>query len=127
MSQLLQVACRSGALLAVDGITPPTHYHNGIPYDGDSVAVSFSFPITHYHQGLPFNSLGRIAAIAGPTDSIQSGPIPIAANGRVTSSLDNTPSSYNGGVPYGLDGGLVIGGLPPPLTAFTDGFSDAFF
>ena len=108
MSQLLQAACRSGALNVLDGATPPTHYHNGIPYDGAAVAVSFAFAITHYHQGLPFNSLGRIAVLTGPPDSIQAGPIPIKTNGRVSGSLDLTPSSYNGGVPYGADGGLVF-------------------
>ena len=108
MSQLLQVGCRSGVLKVIEGIAPPTHFHNGIPYEGDAVAVSFSLPITHYHQGLPFNSLGRIAALTGPPDSIQSGPIPIKTTGRVSGSLDLTPSNYNGGVPYGADGGLVF-------------------
>ena len=128
MSQLLQVATRTGVLLAVEGSAPPTHYDQGIPYDGEFVAVSYSFAISHYHQGLPFNNVGRIAAFVGPPASIQSGPIPLSSTGRLAASLDAEISNYNGGVPYGSDGGLFVNdALPPPLTAFTDGFSDGFF
>ena len=127
MSQLLQVACRGGFLNVVEGVGPPTHYDQGIPYDGDGVAVSVSFAIDHWHQGLPFNVDGRLAVTLGPPQSIEAGPIPInLANNRVTSSTESVPSNFNGGVPYGLDGGLVTGAFII-ASAFDLGFSNGFF
>ena len=54
MSQLLQVATRSGTLPTVDGAAAPAYNDQGIPYDATGVAVATVGAIAYWHQGLPF-------------------------------------------------------------------------
>ena len=78
MSQLLQVATRTGLLPAVVGTLAPLYFDQGIPYDAGGIAVDTSSAVDHWHQGLPFTATGRIRASVSNPDSFGSGAAPFA-------------------------------------------------
>jgi hypothetical protein len=99
MSQLLQVATRSGTIPVAAAAT--THVDQGIPYTSTgAVAYENLGAIDHYHQGLPFTAGNRLAAaLNGAVDSIQPGGIPITVDGLIclgTGVVDH----YSAGIPY---------------------------
>ncbi len=99
MSQLLQVATRSG-VITIEALNPAT-FDQGIPYTASgAVAYENLGGIDHHHQGLPFTAASRLAGVLnGVVDSIQPGGIPITVNGHIvfgTGAIDH----YSAGIPY---------------------------
>jgi hypothetical protein len=77
VSQLLQIALRKGPLASANGTLAPALITQGIPFDGDSLAIDLASAIDHYHQGLPFTAQGRLACAVGAPDSFGSGAKPL--------------------------------------------------
>lgn len=100
MSQLLQVAARSGKIDG-DPFGAITHYNGGIPYTAIGyVALSIEQTIDHYHQGLPFDADGRLAIhYVNPVNYFGSGAAPFTETNWLN-VVDGTTTHYNGGVPY---------------------------
>lgn len=114
MSQLLQVATRSGALPTVDGVAAPDHFDQGIPYDTTGVAVDSVSAIDHHHQGLPFTAAGRLAVEQAAPVRYGSGATPFTASGRI--AMDTSPvDHFSAGIPYNAAGGIAVTGLAPFL------------
>ena len=114
MSQLLQLATRSGDLATVDGVAAPEYVSQGLPFDATGLAVDTASPIAAYHQGLPFTENGRLAVTqdAGSKD-FGSGGAPFV-NGRL--SMDTAPvARVQAGAPYTSASALGGTGLAPFL------------
>ena len=109
MSQLLQVATRSGALAQTVGTLAPAHYANGLPFDADgSLAVDTASAIDHYQLGLPFTAAGRLCVAAAAVDHFGSGGAPFTATGRLA---QGTPTDhYSAGIPYTATGQVSTAG-----------------
>jgi hypothetical protein len=100
VSQLLQVAGRSGT---ISGISTGsiTHHNGGIPYVASgAVAIAIDGTIAHYHQGLPFDANGRLVVnYVNPVDNVGSGAAPFTADSKLN-VVGGTVTHWNGGVPY---------------------------
>lgn len=114
MSQLLQIATRSGLLPAVDGVAAPAYVSQGIPFDATGVAVDTAGAVSYYHQGLPFTANGRLVIAEIVPSYYGSGAAPFTATGILSgdgSGIDHV----NSGIPYGITGGIAVDGLVPFL------------
>ncbi len=101
----------SGGIPVVSGAADPTHYHNGLPYEGAGLAISPD-PIDHYHQGLPFTANGRLSnAVAQVTTRFGSGAAPFDAADQLSMNLGATDyTSF--GVPYTADNQIHVELVP---------------
>jgi len=106
MSQLLQVATRSGQLPIVIGVAAPSHVSQGIPYDANGVAVDSVSAVNHYHQGLPFTANGRIRVSSGLPTYFGSGAAPFRPLGLAI-QLTAT-NHYATGIPYSATSSLSV-------------------
>ena len=100
MSQLLQVAARSGAING-DPAGAIDHYNGGIPYTSSGyVAIAIEGTIDHYHQGIPFDANGRlITDYVNPVNYFGSGAAPFTATNYLN-VVGTAATHWNGGVPY---------------------------
>ena len=115
MSALLNASPKvGGAVSFVDGIVPPAHFANGLPYEGDArLAVDVDGTIAHYHQGLGFSAAGRlVVTLTGPPTRIGNGAAPFDSVGRLVLSI-GAVTHYANGVPYTADSS-VNGTLTAP-------------
>jgi hypothetical protein len=124
MSQLLQVATRSGAVATLDGGGAPSRVDQGIPYDGLSVAADLSGVVDHHHQGLPFTAVGRLAVTSSPPLYYGSGAAPMS-NGRLC-MVDSSIDHYSAGIPYTSAGLVATTGLDPNGVVITTQPEDWF-
>ncbi len=101
MSQLFQVATRTGPVVTSTGSLAPDYFDQGLPYDaGGGLAIHSGGAIDHYHQGIPFTVVGRIsAALPGTVTRISPGGVPFTVEGFVAfggAGVDH----YSAGIPY---------------------------
>ena len=122
MSQLLQVATRSGLRVGENTLTfapgtiairtgrsAPLLVTGGIPFDADGVVAVTNFgAIAYYHQGLPFTSEGRLCVeLDGAVARVGNGGAPFTATGLLalsTSAVDRVIA----GIPYTAEGQLFV-------------------
>ena len=99
MSQLLQVATRTGVIPAVDGTAAPEYVDQGVPYDGGGLlAIDTVTPSSYYHQGLPFTPNGRLHATANAPTYFGSGAAPFV--GSILSMQALAVDHVNVGIPF---------------------------
>ena len=105
MSQLLQVATRTGLLPAIDGVAAPSYVDQGIPYEATGeVAIDTVTPASYYHQGLPFTPNGRLHATPNNPTHFGSGAAPFVGNilSMQVLAVDHT----NVGIPFTVNSGV---------------------
>ena len=120
MSQLLQVATRTGVIPAVDGTAAPLYVDQGIPYDaGGLLALHVDGTVDHYHQGLPFTAAGRLVGTATAPTHFGSGAAPMASilGSSMLSGRAGGANHYSVGIPYSVSSGIAVdsGGDTPPF------------
>jgi len=106
LSQLLQVATRTGVIPAVDGTAAPEYVDQGVPYDGGGLlAIDTVTPASYYHQGLPFTPNGRVHATVNNPTHFNSGGMPLVGN--ILSVQPLAVDHTNGGIPYTVNSGIA--------------------
>lgn len=130
MSQLLQVATRSGSMPILDGVGSPDYFDQGIPYDLDEgvvrLAVTIAGVIDHYHQGLPFTAVGRLAISTDkPVGRIAPGGAPFEDIAEVIVFGSGAVHHFSAGIPYTVEDQLSVSEFDPE-GGFDSGFSSGF-
>jgi hypothetical protein len=120
MSTLLQTAPKgaNGSLLYVDDTIAPTHFHNGIPYDGSALAVTTGGAPQETHMGLPMSANGRICVANTTPTEYNDGAMPMVI-GRLAIAFDSV-SYFNAAVPYSADGRISLTGSGTGVVIVTD-------
>lgn len=83
----------SGAMVIANGTSAPLGYSNGIPFDGEAVAVDATNAVANYMNGLPFTANGRIAvSTSTPVDAFSNGLPFIGGKLCVTTASASVPN-----------------------------------
>lgn len=124
MSQLLQVATRSGKIFVLN--TSPAYFDQGLPYSSEgALAFEEIGPIDHYHQGLPFTIGNRLSAtLNGTVARIAPGGAPFDASGFLVFG-DGDVDHFASGIPYTATNQIASTGVAP-IGGFSNGFSSGF-
>ena len=117
MSQLLQIATRSGGFVLLDGVTAPDYFDQGIPFVDDEgvtkLAGQIGGVIDHYHQGLPFTAVGRLAITNDKAvGRIAPGGAPFEAVSELLVFGSSGVDHYSHGIPYTATNQLAVAAPP---------------
>jgi hypothetical protein len=109
LSILLQICPKdsAGKIYATIGTGAPTHYHNGLPFDGTGLAIDTASAIALYAMGLPFTAAGRLATVDAAATSYGAGAAPFNSAGRLCAG-DAAADHYTGGVGYTANDRVAI-------------------
>jgi hypothetical protein len=101
MSALLNASPKdANGVIALNGQLAATlTFVNGLPYEGESLAVDSIGAIAYYHQGLPFTAVHRLAVNGNSPGYYNSGAAPFTNLGKLCLFSD-TATDYSSGVPY---------------------------
>ena len=108
MSALLNASPKAGGrILLTNGLTPPSHFVNGLPYEANGeLAVSFGGVIDHYHQGLAFDVEGRLVVTGATPGYFGSGSAGFVSDRMVVHTTADA-THYVHGVGYQATGRAI--------------------
>lgn len=101
----------------------------GVPFSGGRALHSLSLPITHYHNALPFCGNSALATEQAPAVRFSPGALGITANGRLAIAIGAVATHYSRGFPMTDFGQICVPPEGPPLNdhAFSLGFDQGAF